>query len=161
MRTAFRAWAAAASLLLLPAALPAGAATGTLTVGATILSASNCRFQAGSGTLLDFGAINPSSGSNATASVTLVIKCTGSAATATYNISAGNGLYNTGPAQRRMRHATTLTEFLPYSLNDPLSATIPKNVVTNVVLSGTITPAQFGNALAGAFADSVVLTLLP
>lgn len=160
MSLRLRAWAAAAAIGLATAGLTASAAGATLTVGATVLSASNCRFQAGSGTLLNFGAIDPSSATNATASVTLVIKCTGSAPSATYAISAGAGLYNAA-GTRRMRHTVNTGEFLAYSLTEPLSGTIPKNVVSNVVLSGTITPAQFANALAGSFADTVVLTLAP
>ena len=90
-----------------------------------------------------------------------MIRCQGSAATASYAITADNGLYGTGPGQPRMRHAVTPTEFLPYTLNTPLTGTAPKNVDTNVVITGTITPAQFQNALAGNFSDTIVLTLLP
>jgi len=147
--------------LLAPGADAKAAAPFGLAVGAVVLSASNCKFRSGAGSVLPFGAINPASLTNATASVTLVIRCQGSAATASYAVTANDGLYGTGPGQPRMRHAVTPTEFLPYTLNTPLSGTTPKGADTNVVITGTITPAQFQNALAGAFSDTVVLTLLP
>ena len=147
--------------LLAPAPDAKAAAPYGIAVGAVVLSASNCKFRSGAGSTLPFGAIDPSSLTNAIASVTLVIRCQGSAATASYAITADNGLYGTGPGQPRMRHAVTPTEFLPYTLNTPLTGTAPKGVDTNVVITGTITPAQFQNALAGNFSDTVVLTLLP
>ena len=152
----------AAAVGLLVAATGAEAAGGySLAIGATVLSASNCKFQGAAGSTLAFGSINPSSGANALASVTLVIRCAGSAATAVYSVTANDGLYSTGPEQRRMRNTVTLTEFLPYGLTSPVSGTVPKNVDTNVVISGTITPAQFQSAIAGNFTDTVVLTLAP
>ena len=142
--------------------LAAGAADNyTLAIGATVLSKSNCKFNSAAGSTLDFGNIDPSGATNATATVNLVVRCGGSAATAAYSITSNDGLHSTGPAQPRLQHTVTATAFLAYTLNTPLSGTVPKNTDTAVTLTGTITPASYQNALAGAYADTVVLTLSP
>jgi len=139
----------------------APAATFGLAVGATVLSASNCMFRTAAGSVLAFGNIDPSSATNRTATVNLTIRCAGSAATASYALTANDGLYGIGPGQPRMRHAVTPTEYLPFALNTPISGITPKNVDTVVGIIGTITPAQFQNAPVGNYADTVVLTLSP
>lgn len=152
-------WLVAALLLVFGA--PARADTGQLVVSAVVLSKSNCKFRS-SATALNFGTIDPSSGSQATASTTVQIKCAGSASSATYSIQAGDGLYSTGPGLRRVRNTTTTTEFMPYTLSlSPASATIPKNAAQTITVSGTIAPADFQNAAVGGYSDTVVLTLNP
>lgn len=150
----------AAACLLVPSG---GIAAGgyTLAIGATVLSKSNCKFTTAAGSTLAFGAIDPSGAVNATASTNLVINCVGSAATAAYSIISNDGLYSTGPAQPRLRHTVTTTAFMSYALNTPVSGTTPKNTATTVTITGTITPANYQNALAGSYADTVVLTLSP
>lgn len=151
---------AAALCLLLPCG--AGAAdTYSLAIGATVLSKSNCKFTSAAGSTLAFGNIDPSGAVNATASVTLTMSCAGSAATAAWSLTSDDGLYSTGPAQPRLRHTVTTTAFMAYTLNTPLSGTTPKNTATPVTINGTITPANYQNALAGSYADTVVLTLSP
>jgi spore coat protein U-like protein len=151
---------AAVACLLVPAA--ACAAGGyTLAIGATVLSKSNCKFTSAAGSTLAFGGIDPSGAANATASTNLVINCAGSAATAAYSISSDDGLWSTGPAQPRLRHAITPTAFLAYTLNTPMGGTTPKNLATTITITGTITAASYQNALGGAYADTVVLTLSP
>lgn len=132
----------------------------TVNVGAVVLSNSNCRFSNGTSTL-DFGAIDPSSSSNVTASVNIQYRCNGGAPVASWAISSNDGLYETGPNAPRMRHATTPTQFLAYTLNVPASGTAPRNTNMSFTLTGTIVPASFGTAIAGAYADSVVLSITP
>lgn len=156
-----RAAAAVLAACVWATSAPALADTGTLSIAATILSASNCKFRPGSGTLLDFGSIDPSSSVDQTGTVGLVIRCAGSAGTATFAITAGDGVNATGPAQRRMRHTVNATEFLGYTLSMAPSVTTLKNVDTNTAITGTVTPAQFQNAIAGAFTDSIIVTLSP
>lgn len=153
--------AALAGALALAGATCAPAATFGLAVGATVLSASNCKFRTAAGSVLAFGNIDPSSATNRTATVNLTIRCNGSAATASYALTADDGLYGVGPGQPRMRHAVTATEFLPFTLDTPITGTTPKGVDTVLAITGTITPAQFQNAPAGNYADTVVLTLSP
>lgn len=140
---------------------PAHAGSFALAVGATVLSKNVCKFSTAAGSVLAFGAINPSGAANATATIPLTFSCSGSNATASWSISSNDGQFATGPGAPRMRHATVLTAFLPYTLNAPLSGTTPKNTATTVNITGTITPAQYGNAIAGSYSDTVVLTLAP
>lgn len=144
------------------AAMPAAAAgTYALAANATILSKSSCKFSSSNGLVMSFGTINPSSSVNATASVNLAIVCTGSANTAFYGISRDNGLHSGGTGGLRLRHVINPTAFLPYSLNVPFSGTAPKGITQIVAINGTITPANFGNAIAGSYSDVVTLNITP
>jgi spore coat protein U-like protein len=148
--------------LALAGAAPALAAdSGTLVVNATVLSKSNCKFQSTSTATASFGSIDPSVTSPVTATANLTIKCQGSATTASWAITGGDGLYPSGPGQRRMRHATTTTEFMPYSLNLPASGTVGKGVDYVVTFTATIAPAGFQDAIAGSYSDTVAITLAP
>lgn len=136
--------------------------TATLSVTAVVLSKSNCKFVGTSTATLNFNSISPAATADATATASLVIKCGGSAANATFAIAAGDGLFATGAGARRMRHALTLAEFLPYAIAlSPSSATIPRNAEQTITITGRITPAQVAGAIAGSFADTVAITLAP
>jgi len=149
-----------AVLALVTTPLLQAAGSGTLSVTATVLSKSNCKFTSGTATLA-FGSIDPSSTSSATASATFIFKCGGSAAIATWTVTAGDGLYSSGPGARRMRHATDTSEFIAYSLDLPASGTVPKNVDYTLTVNGTIAPADFQNAIAGAYSDTVAIDVTP
>jgi spore coat protein U-like protein len=139
----------------------ASSATHTISVGATILSKNTCLFSNAGPTVLAFGAIDPSSSVNKTATTTTTFKCTGPSALATYSITSDDGLYKTGANAPRMRHAINLTQFLPYSINLPQSATVPKNTVQTLTIDGTVLVADFQNAIAGTYSDTVILTIAP
>ncbi len=152
-------WAAGASLLVLASASHA-AGTYALSASATVLSKNNCTFSTTTGTLT-FGTVDPSSATNATATpLTLTFSCTGSGNPASYTITSNDGLHKLGTGQPRMADSGG-TNFLAYTLNIPISGTTPKNTATNVQIQGTITPAQFQNAIATSYTDTVVLTLSP
>jgi spore coat protein U-like protein len=153
---------AALAAALLATGVPLHAAdSGTLAVSAVVLSRNSCRFVTTSWAI-DFGTIDPSSGANATASVSASFVCRGSSASATYSIVADDGLYSPGAGSRRMRHGTATTQYMAYSLAlTPASATVPKNTTQSVTMTGTITPAQFGDAIAGSYSDTVGITLSP
>jgi len=136
--------------------------TGALSVSAVVLSKSNCRFSSNAAIALDFGSIDPSSGTNATATATSGFSCAGSADLASFSITASDGLHAIGAGARRMRHASALTEYMAYSLSlTPTGGTVPKNDVTTLTITGIITPGAFGSALAGAYSDTVAITLNP
>lgn len=138
------------------------AGSGSLSVTAVVLSKSNCRFSGTSTATLNFNSISPAAVADAVATSALVIKCGGSAASATFAIAAGDGLFATGAGAPRMRHLVTATEFLPYTLTlTPASATIPKNIDQTITITGRITPAQVAGAIAGTFNDTVAITLAP
>jgi spore coat protein U-like protein len=159
-RTALRlcAWAAAAWFLV-PAA---HAETTGFTVGALVVSKSNCKFNA-TNLVLDFGTIDPASSATATAAVNSSVTCNGGQAnTVTLGFTLGAGTYDSSPGARRMRHATTLTEFLPYGLSiTPASATIAKNGTLAFTVNGTILASQFQNVMAGNYTDAVTITVSP
>lgn len=142
-------------------ALAARAAPYAVAVGATVLSKNNCSFTTAAGSVLNFGNIDPSSASNATASVSLTIRCSGSGNPVVYSITSNDGLFSTGAGLPRLRNATDITQFMPYTLNVPLSGSTPKNTSTPITITGTITPAGFAGALVGNYADTVVLTVSP
>ena len=155
-------WMSAAALLA--AGSPAEAAgTGQLAVSAIVVSKGVCRFRSAA-TTLAFGTIDPASTAAATASVPIVIRCTGagSLSTVTYSLVAGNGLYSLGAGLRRVRHTTTITEFMSYTLGvSPATASIPKNTDFTITVSGSIVAGDFQNAVAGSYSDTVVLSLEP
>ncbi len=151
------------AMSLLACAVPALAAgTHTLSVGATVLSAGTCKFDTAGPTALAFGAVDPTLG-NASATATIGYRCTGGGASPnlTWAVGSDDGIYETGPGLPRMRHATNLAQFIRYSLDIPLSGTVPKNTSQTLTVNGTILATDMENALPGNFADTVVLTMSP
>ena len=130
-----------------------------LTVSATVLTKNNCRFATAASTVTLI--IDPSSDAAATASATVATRCQGSAPTASWSLSTGNGLHGSSPTTLRLQHATNVTEYLPYSLAFPATGSVPKNVWQNITLTATVSPADFQNASSGAYSDAVTLSLLP
>lgn len=159
--TALATAALAAGLFLSPNAFAGG--TTPLPVQAKILSV--CKVTTAPGTL-DFLTIDPSSVANATATTSLIMKCSnGTTSTAATD---DNGLYFN--VTKRMQH-TTVGNFLAYAVayvNDSgFAGTGFGGAATTrtVTINGTITPAQFQNALAttGAqvYTDTVTITVNP
>lgn len=132
------------------------AATNTMTVSASVTG--TCRFSAATSTLA-FGALDPSSATDGAGSVNVNFWCTRGTA---YSMTDDDGLYETGVNANRMQHAVTATEFIPYSISyaaagTGLGATSP----ITLTVTGAITNANYINALEGAYADTVVLTVTP
>ena len=157
---------AIAAAILVALALPCSVAASSshvLSVGAIVVSAGNCRFNTAGPSALSFGAIDPSSSSNATASVNIDYRCTGGGAapTVVWGVGSNDGLYKTAANAPRMRHAVNPAAFLNYSLNTPMSGTSPKNVNQTLTVTGTVAAADFQNAPAGSYSDTVVLTIAP
>lgn len=153
----------ALATLLLASALPAHAATDGATVGvsATVMARTGCLFvNNGSPTPLDFGTIDQTSLSNATAAAQVTIRCRGNF-WVTWSLTADNGL-NASGTQRRLKNVAG-SDLMPYSLN--FSSTGATWLLfwtgrsTTVDVTGTITPANFGSVAAGDYNDTVRLTL--
>lgn len=151
----------AAGLVMSTGAFAGG--TTSLTVNAKISGV--CKVTTAPGTL-DFGTIDPSGAANATASATFVMKCSnGTTSTAATDDS---GLNFSGT--KRMQH-TVAGNYLPYAIayvNDSgfAGAGFGGAAATQTVtINGTITPAQYADALAttGAqiYADTVTITVNP
>lgn len=132
-----------------------------MAVSAVIISKSNCKFNAGA-MALPFGTIDPASTVNATATASATFRCNGSANPATFFISAGDGLHSTAPGARRMQNTTAPAEFMAYALSlTPTTATVPKGQNQTLTVTGTVQPFEFQNVPAGAYQDTVVITLTP
>jgi hypothetical protein len=59
-------------------------------------------------------------------------------------------------------HHAAVPEFLPYDLAfSPVSGTVAMNVPRTLTISGTVRWADFGGAVAGAYMDSVLVSILP
>lgn len=160
--------ATAVSLLLLLASglsLPGNswAASDSHQVGvqAVVLSKNRCHFVNSGPTALNFGNIDPSAQSNASAGASIDFRCNGSDAVAVFGISSDDGLYESGPESPRMQHASLPGEYLPYDISFPSSGSVPRNTVQSLSLSGSISPASFQNASAGSYSDTIVLTITP
>ena len=131
-----------------------------LLVQATVLSKSQCKFDTKTSSL-DFGVLDPSVPADVSASASVGFVCRGSAPVAAFLFTDDGGRYPSGPGARRMRHAAS-PEYLPYDLAfTPASGTVPKNVHRTLAISGTVRWSDFRGASAGAYADSVVVSILP
>ncbi len=141
--------------IILASGTSQGADSNTLTVSASVTG--TCRFSSGTSTL-SFGTLDQNSSGDATATGNTQFWCTRNA---TYTVSGNNGLYF--DTNRRMRHATETSEYIPYSLGfTPASGTgTGKTSPITLSLTGTITNANYVNAIAGNFADTVVLSITP
>lgn len=131
----------------------------SLTVSAAVLSKNNCRFATAASTLsLN---IDPAGGAAASASASLSIRCTGSAALANWSMTSNSGVYGSSASALRMRHGTDIAEFLPYALSFPATGSVAKNVWQSLTVTATVAAADYQNARPGAYSDTVVLSLLP
>jgi spore coat protein U-like protein len=153
--------AALAVLACLAAAVPAAFGDmRTLAVTATVLTRSICRFESRTSTL-NFGALDPAVSADVNAVSSVGFVCRGSAPVAAFHFTDDDGQNPSGPGVRRMRHATA-PEFLQYALAfSTVSGTIPKNAPGTLTLSGTVRWADFRGSMAGAYTDSVVVSILP
>ena len=132
------------------------AATNTMTVSASVVG--TCRFSAATSTLA-FGALDPSSAADGGGSVNVNFWCTRGTA---YSMTDDDGLNELAANANRMQHAVTATEYIPYS-NSYVAAGTGLGATSPIALTvtGAILNADYINALEGAYADTVVLTVTP
>lgn len=138
------------------------AATGTVSVSATIVSNGWCWFTT-AGTTLDFGALDPGNPVDVGATAALRFRCLG-VPSVTYYVSDDDGLNETGPNGNRMQHTGLPGTYLPYSFDlSPRTATISWSpfVLRTLNVTGTVRGADYQNAAPGAYSDAVVLTIDP
>jgi spore coat protein U-like protein len=153
-----------AAFAVLAGFLWAGAAafgdSGTLAVTATVLSKSVCKFDTKTSTL-DFGPLDPAVAADVNAMASVDYVCRGSAPVAAFLFTDDNGQNPSGPGARRMRHAAA-PELLPYGIAfSPASGAVPKNVHRTLTISGIVRWTDFRGSMAGAYTDSVVVSILP
>lgn len=142
-----------------PVAQAAG--VNALTVAATVLSKSKCKFNTANATL-NFGALDPANTVDVTQFTSVLFVCNGSAPIATFAFTSDDGLYETGPGANRMRHSTVTTEYLPYAISlSPATGTAPKGVTQTLTITGQVNALDYRPALAGNYSDTVVISLNP
>lgn len=147
-------------LLALFPSVSLAAGTAAVSVTATVLSKSVCRFDSKS-LALNFGNVDPGSPTDATATATIGFRCGGSAPIATFAIVPDVGLHGTGGFPR-MQNGTIPSEFLPYFIAlNPATGNVPKNTNQTLTITGTIRKSDFQDAYAGTYTDTVVLLILP
>lgn len=139
----------------------AAAASANFTASAVVLSKNQCRFLSNNITL-DFGNLDPTSGTAANASATVNFRCQGSDPIASYSISDDDGLHKTGPDANRMQSASNPAVYIPYTLTmNPLTGNAPKNTAQTLTLNGAIAGSDYQFAVPGAYTDLVVISILP
>lgn len=127
--------------------------TNTLTVTASVVG--TCKFNSATSTLA-FGALDPSSASNATAAGATTYWCTKGTVAST---AADNGA-NWSGSSRQMANGA---ELIPYALTltGGTQTGAGKGTPLTLDLAGSIANADFINVAAGNYTDTVTLTVTP
>ena len=143
--------------LVLSTGVAFAADTNTVTVTANVVG--TCRFNSATSTLA-FGSLDPGTGGDVNASTSTTFWCTKNASD---SIADDGGLYETGLNANRMRHAAPLTEYIPYpfSYNPTTGTGNGRTSPITLNINGTVTFANYQNAAAGDYADTVVLSITP
>ncbi len=128
--------------------------TATVSVTATVVG--TCKFNAGAKTV-SFS-LDPATGGNVSGTVSQPqFWCTNGAS---YTISDDDGLYESGTTHR-VKHAL-LTDYIPYSFTYAASGTgTGKNTPITMNIVSTINEADYLDASAGNYSDTVTLTITP
>jgi len=149
----------AAGFGMAPSAFAGG--TTNMTVTATILA--TCKVITAPAALA-FGSIDPSGVANVTATTTFTTKCSNGTTEAA---STDNGGANVLAGQKRMQTTAPTGNFLAYGVAYAGDTTFTgtgfaAGAGNTVTVTGTITPAQFQNAVANTtYTDTVVITVAP
>jgi len=153
--------ALALSGALVSGAALAGSTTHTLSVSATVTG--SCKFNSAGPTTLTIatgaGVIDPSAAGPATGSAGIAFRCTTGT---TSSIAADDGLNSTGPGARRVASGGN---FMPYALTLTNAAQVGSGFGAGqdktLTVDASITAANYQNAAAGAYSDTVTLTITP
>jgi spore coat protein U-like protein len=128
----------------------------TLTVQASVVG--TCKFYAPKTSLLDFGNLDPSIGNNVNGSTTTQFWCTKGVTTDA--VSAGNGS-NYASGSRNMLGPGG--DLIPYTLGVSKDATSNGGPLSprTLTISGSVAGSDYLSKSAGAYSDTVVLTIIP
>lgn len=142
-----------ATLLTCSAGFAAAAGSQILAVTANVQGI--CTFSAAS-TPLAFGAIDPSLTVNKVVTANVLYKCT--KGTTSLGVTATGGLARTmaGPTL-----ADTMGYTLAFASDTQLGTGFGAGKDLTMVVTGTITPAQFQNVSSGAYSENVTLNITP
>jgi spore coat protein U-like protein len=161
MKTKLLLLALAASGTLIATPAFAASTTHTLTVSATV--SGNCKFNTAGPTALTIatgaGVIDPSAAGPATGTANVTFRCTTGVTSA---ITGDNGLNFSG-GSRRVKNG--VANFMPYTLGMTNAAQVGTGHGAGqdktVVVDASIVAADYQNANAGAYTDTVTLTITP
>lgn len=141
---------------ILTSAATFAADTATVNVSANVVG--TCKFNSGGSVAFT---LDPTSAADAAGTVTQPqFWCTKGA---TYSITDDKGANEAvaGAAPRRMRHAT-LTEYIPYTFTYTASGTgTGKTAPINLDIASNVVNADYVNASAGNYSDTVILSITP
>lgn len=150
----------AAAAMLAMAGTAMAADSNTLTVTASVTG--TCKFSTPKTSTLDFGALDPSVGTNVNGSTTTQFWCTKGVTTDT--ISAGNGSHwEAEVAAKRHMMDTVSGDFIPYSLTltkDGNANAGPASPRT-LTIAGQVLGTDYTAKTAGSYTDTVVLNITP
>ncbi|NMM08989.1 MAG: hypothetical protein HHJ16_01770 [Polaromonas sp.] len=145
--------AIAAALLVCTASLASASDSQTLATSATMSGI--CKFSTSS-TPLAFGTIDPSLLTDKVATANVLYKCTKGTASAGVTVAGGN---------TRLMTVSTTALAMAYTLGLSGDTQTGKGFGTGqdltLVVTGTITAAQYQNVTAGAYAETVTLNITP
>lgn len=132
-------------------------AADTSSVAVSAAVSGNCKFNSGGAVSFT---LDPSSAADATGTVTQpAFWCTKGTA---YTLTDDDGINELVAGAQRMKHATILTEFIPYSFAYTTSgAGTGKGTPITMNITSTVLNADYVNAAAGNYADTVTLTINP
>ena len=152
----------AAVTLIDPTHSQAAAKTAPVAIGATVLSTNKCLLSAPSATL-NFGTLDPANAVNVTVSTTLTFNCKGKDDPVFYTITHDDGLNSIAPGATRMINPAAIpAQYLPYTFTlVPSAGSVPKNVDTLLTIQGAVDASDYVNAVPGAYADTVIITINP
>ena len=156
MRKGLVFWIAVAVFVTAGAAWAAD--TNSLTVRASV--AGTCKFTAPKTSTLDFGPLDPSVGTDVSGSTTTTFWCTKGVTTDA--VTAGPGLHLTA-GKNAMQGPPPGLDLIPYSL------TLTKDALPNagptaprtLTIAGTVLGADYTAKTAGAYSDTVTISILP
>jgi Spore Coat Protein U domain len=128
----------------------------TLTVTANVVG--TCKFNSATSTL-GFGALDPNSSANATATTTTTFWCTKGATV--QGITHDNGSHFS--SSKLHMYDTVSTDLIAYSLTLTQKGTtgLGKSTPIDLQIDGLINNADFVDATEGSYSDTVVLTFVP
>lgn len=142
-------------MFLLSTALTFAADTGTVNINATVVG--TCKFTTSTANINV--SLDPSVGGTVNGNGSLVFWCTKDAS---YTVSDDDGQYESGTDANRVFNSTA-NEYIPYTFSyNPTSGTGagPTSPIT-LNVSASFAQADYQNASAGSYTDTVTITVNP
>ena len=149
--------ALAMGMVLVLGGVAMAADTNTLTVQASVVG--TCKFVAPKTSTLDFGALDPSVGTDVNKNTTTQFWCTKGVTTDA--VIAGNGQNFLG-GKRGMKDNTS-SDVIPYTLSVAKDGNLNAGPASprTLTISGGVLGADYTGKTAGSYSDTVVLTINP